>query len=85
MIQHHFASREHYDFRLEHDGVLVSWAVPKGLPEESGRNHLAVMTEDHPLEYATFEGTIPKGNTAPAGSTCGTPASTTSRSGATTR
>ena len=61
VIQHHFASREHYDFRLEHEGVLVSWAVPKGLPEESGRNHLAVMTEDHPLEYATFEGTIPKG------------------------
>jgi len=48
-------------FRLEHDGVLVSWAIPKGLPVDKGNNHLAVHTEDHPMEYATFEGTIPSG------------------------
>ncbi|HWK29468.1 MAG TPA: non-homologous end-joining DNA ligase [Solirubrobacter sp.] len=61
VVQEHSARAMHWDLRLEHDGALASWAVPKGIPVDPKRNHLAVRTEDHPLEYLDFHGDIPAG------------------------
>lgn len=62
VLHEHSARHHHFDFRLEYDGVLKSWAIPKGLPEKPGEKRLAIETEDHPLEYIGFTGTIPDGH-----------------------
>ena len=67
VIEHHAAGSEHYDFRLEIDGVLASWAIPRGPSTNPRDRRMARRTEDHPLEYATFEGVIPQGEDGAGG------------------
>ena len=62
VVQEHHARRLHWDLRLERDGVLASWALPRGFPDDPAQNRLAVHTEDHPLSYIDFQGEIPVGN-----------------------
>ena len=61
VVQQHHATRLHWDLRLEHEGVLASWAIPNGIPMDPKDNRLAVHTEDHPLKYLEFHGEIPRG------------------------
>ena len=85
VVQEHHARALHWDFRLERDGVLVSWAVPKGIPQDTKRNHLAVQTEDHPMEYLDFEGTIAAESTAGEAYRSGTGVPTSWRNGRTAK
>lgn len=61
VLHEHFSRHPHFDLRLEREGVLKCWALPKGLPEKPGERRLAIAVEDHPVEYISFEGIIPKG------------------------